>query len=233
MQKNRGVEFILGRKTLKYEGDGELVSKIHLKGKTVDTDYLLYFPNNFIAKTDMFDNSSYFQDLSFDKNGRLLVDIDLNAKHNRIFGAGEAVAAQYFRNSERMNNCNTGMSISQGMFAAYNILGIGIPYMIVPYADYNFYGKIFREAGSMNYFEKSVIEGDLDDFNYTAYYANRTIGVQKAAGFQKKDNAMSIIREAFRTSIPVEQEVGAPFSSVDLKWVEKAIRVGLRLTLDF
>jgi hypothetical protein len=226
MQKNRGVKFILGRRVLRYKGEGGKVEKIEMNGKTIDTDYVLYFPNNVEANLEYLNESTYAADMHFDSKGRVATQVDLNTNHNKIFAAGECAAPMNYKNSERFNECSHGSNVSQGMFAAYNILGLGIPYMIIPFVDYEFYGHRWREAGSMNYFEDKVIEGDLKDFNFTAWYVKKNMGILRAAGFQKKANDMSIVREALRTAVQVHPDMENPlgFSKIDIPDLEKRIR---------
>lgn len=226
MQKNRGIDFILGRKLIRYEGEGRKVDTVIIKGKELETDQIVYFPNNFEGKNEILDESEFSQDVIFDGRKRLCVDVDMNANHNKIFAAGEGAGIHMFRNTERLKENSHADQISQGQTAAMNILGLNIPYSVIPYRDYDFYGNIFREAGAMNYHEDKVIEGNLDDFNYTCYYIKRKMGILKAVGFQKQANAMSIIREAIRCNLPVEPnpEEPAAFTKLNIKEVEKRIR---------
>ena len=227
MHKNRGVEFLLGRKCLEMVGTGSFVEKIILNGKEVETDYVLYWPNNFKANTNMFEDSNYSNDIKFDKNHRICTEIDLGAGIKRLFAAGSCTAALSFANSERFRIFNYAMSICQGTFAGYNISGLGIPYMIIPYSDYDFYGHKFRVAGSMNYFEDIIIEGDVNSNEFMAFYSNKGVGVMKAAGFTKKAKDLQILREAFRIGMPVggDPESLTLFSKVDINKLERRIRV--------
>jgi hypothetical protein len=55
----------------------------------------------------------------------------------------------------------------------------------------------------MSWHENCQIEGDLQDFDYTAYYAGKETDVLKAAGFQKSPAKMIAIREALRVNVPI------------------------------
>ena len=108
-----------------------------------------------------------------------------------------------------------------------NMSGMGIPYYIVPYEEYDFYGKKIRTIGSMNFFEKTVIDGDLNSFDFMVYFLNKGVGVKKAAGFTKEGRDAQIIREAMRTSIPTggDPEAATLFNSVKIPKLERSIRV--------
>ena len=217
---------MLGRRVLSYQGD-RAVDKIYLRGKTVETDHILYFPNNLASNTEFFRKSNYSADISFDTHGRLKVGEHMASDVKRIFAAGESASASFFANNDPIDSITHNMSVNQGVFAAYNVLGLGIPYMVVPYNDYDFYGHKFREAGHMCYFEKDIILGDLNDFNYTAFYSNKRSGVLMASGFQKDGEDMNIIREAIRLNLHIEPDPDAPtiFNDVQIYNILKKIKV--------
>lgn len=209
------------------EGEGSLVKQINLTGKSVDTDLVLYCPNTFEPNTEVFDNSNYFEDMRFDKDGRICPEVDLNVGLKRIYTAGECASVPNFSNGERFKTCSYADSINQGVFAGFNMSGMGIPYTVVPYQEFDFYGNKFRVVGSMNYFEESVVEGDLNSLDFMVYYLNKGIGVMKAAGFPKKPRDMQILREAIRTNVPIGGDPESPtlFKQVNIPKLEKRIRV--------
>lgn len=208
-------------------GKGGAIDQILLTGKTVDTDLVLYFPNNSIANTEIVDKSYYKEDMKFDRNEKICTDIDLNVGVKRIFTAGECASPLNFANSERYKTCSYADSIVQGMVAGFNISAMGIPLAVVPYREYDFYGHKFRETGSMNYFEEVVTEGDFNSFDYMAYYMNKGIGVMKVAGFPKQAKDMQVLRECIRTGVAIggDPEVPVLFKSVNIPRLEKLIRV--------
>lgn len=226
MQKNRGVDFVLGRRVLSYHGEDK-VDKIYLRGKSVETDHILYFPNNLTVNTEFFKKSNYSADIGFDTSGRLKVNEFMASDVKRIFAAGESASVNFFANSDPIDFITHNMSVNQGVFAAYNVLGLGIPYMVVPYNDYDYYGHKFRETGHMSFFEKDIILGDLEDFNYTAFYTNKESGVLMASGFQSNGQDMQIIREAIRLNLSIEPDPDAPtiFNDVQIRSILRKIQV--------
>ena len=227
IHQNRGVQFHLGRKIQDMTGSGGVIKSINMTGKTVETDLVIYFPNNVSANNEMFEGSYLLDELQFDKTGKILTGIDLNTGSKRMFAAGDCSAVPSFANSERFKNCSYAESIIQGMVAGINLNAMGIPYAYVPYREYDFYGHKFREIGIMNYHELIVTEGDLNSFDYMAYYVNKGIGVMKAAGFPKKAKDMQVLRECIRTNIPIggDPESTSIFSQVNVDKLEKNIRV--------
>lgn len=203
------------------------MEQVVVTGKTIDTELMIYFPNNFEANTRILERSSYFEDLRMDKNGRICTDIDLNVGIKRIFAAGTCATVLNFANSERYKSCGYAESIIQGMTAGFNMNGMGVPYHVVPYKEYDFYGHKFREVGSMNYFEEMVTEGDLNSFDFMAFYLNKGIGVMKVAGYPKQAKDMQVLRECIRTSIPIGGDPENPvlFKKINIPRLDKFIRV--------
>lgn len=218
---------MIGRKCSRVVSEGGVIKQVLVTGRTIDTDFVLYCPNNFKANTELFNHSTYSEDLKFDSEGRLCVEIDLNAGVKRIYAAGECASLPNFSNGERFKSCTYADSINQGIFAGYNMSGMGIPYHVVPYNEYEYYGKKFRTVGAMNYFENLVIEGDINSFDFMAYYKNQGVGVKKVAGFTKDGKTMQVLREAIRTNIPIGGDPEAPtvFTSVNIPNLERSIRV--------
>lgn len=207
--------------------DGGVIKQVILSGKMINTDMVLFCPNNFQANTEIFDTSSYADEMKFDKEGRICTAMDLNVGFKRIYAAGECASVPNFTNGERLKYCSFADSITQGVFAGFNMSGMGIPYSVVPYQEFDFYSNKFRVVGAMNYFEQMVIDGDLDSLDFMAYYMNKGIGVMKAAGFVKQGKDMQVLREAMRVSLPIGGDPDAPtlFKKVNIASLEKKIRV--------
>ena len=227
MQQNRGVDFILGRRCLEYLQDNNAkVNKVILRGKELETDHIVYFPNNFKANTDYLRQSYYNPDMKFDTFERLMIKVDMNANINKVFAAGEMCCPQFFRNRERIRSCSHGTNINQGMVVGFNIMGLGIPFHYVPYEDYELYGHKFKDTGCMSITDRIHTDGDPYSFNFTTYFANKSLGVLRAAGIQSTPNHMAILREAIRTNVPIEPDPTNPilFSHIDISEIEYAIR---------
>lgn len=112
------------------------------------------------------------------------------------------------------------------MVAGFNIMGLGIPFFYVPYEDYELYGHKFKDTGCMSITDRIFTDGDPFSFNFTTYYANKKLGILRAAGIQATDNHMAILREAIRTNVPIEPDPANPimFSNIDVNEVEMTIR---------
>ena len=151
--KNRGVKFIEKRKVVNLENKELLaknsdkndnkkynesnsnvnpeiipkwVHKVNLAGKSLDTDYVLLFPNNKKVETKYVTVSSYHDEMRTTKKSALLVEEDMNVGTKRIFAAGDSASTKFYINSERYEKGGMHKSINEGIYAAYNLMGIVI-----------------------------------------------------------------------------------------------------------
>lgn len=127
MHKNRGVKFCTKRRFLKFDNEEGEIKKVNVKGKTIDTDFVVLFPNNFIADTELFDTSRKFTDnISRDEQDRVKVGFDNNSGNKRIFCAGGSSSMINFMTNERIKKDLHHKSVNEAMHTAYNVLGLVI-----------------------------------------------------------------------------------------------------------
>jgi apoptosis-inducing factor 3 len=226
--QQRGVEFILGRRCLSYEGTKpELVDQLHLKGKIVNTDLVLQFPNNFRANTEFIEKSPYSTELKTDRQGRVSVDAYMKTAHGRIFGAGVGSNPIYWATTERITWLGHGTSVVHGTWAAFNLLGLGIPNFVVPHADWMFYGHRFQEVGHLRQPENTFSDGSFDSFDWVSYALNTQIGIQRALGFSgRHPRRFQVLREGLRVAIPelTELDFRVDSGGVDVAAIEKSVK---------
>lgn len=125
MHKNRGVNFATKRRFIRFDTNGDQIKKINLKGKKIDTDYVVLFPNNFKAKTEMFDdNPTMINDMKRDRYDRIRTFYNNSTGSWRVFAAGGPSAMINFLTNERIQKDLFHKSVNEGMNAAYNIIGL-------------------------------------------------------------------------------------------------------------
>ena len=226
--KQRGVEFVLGRRCISYEGeDPETVNKLNLKGKVVATDLVVQFPNNFMANTDFIDKSPYATEVKTDRQGRVSIDPYMKSAHGRVFAAGEAANPIYWATSERISWIGHGTNIVQGTWAAFNLLGLAIPNFVVPHADWMFYGHRFQEVGHLRQPENTFADGSLESFDWVSYALNSHIGIQRALGFAgRHPRRFQVLREGLRVAIPelTQLDFRVDSGGVDVASIEKSVK---------
>ena len=125
LHQERGVQFVQKRKLLSFEGEGRKISKIKLRGKEVDTDYVVLFPNKFVIDSELLrSNPKFEQSIILENNGQVRADYKNNAGTKRVFVAGAASATFNLSNRERTNDRLIHRHVNEGVNAAYNILGL-------------------------------------------------------------------------------------------------------------
>lgn len=226
--KQRGVDFVLGRRCLSYEGEQpDKVNYLNLKGKMVQTDLVLQFPNNFLANTDFLDKGPHASEIKTDRQGRISVDPYLKSAHGRIFAAGDAANPLYWATTERINWIGHGTNVVQGTWAAFNLLGLAIPNFVVPHTDWVFYGQRFQEVGHLRQPENTFSDGQLDSFDWVSYSLNSHIGIQRALGFSSRHpRRFQVLREGFRVAIPelTELDFRVDSGGIDVAAIEKSVK---------
>lgn len=131
MHKERGVKFHTKRKIIRFDSEDNQIKKVNLKGKSFETDYVLLFPNNYIASTEMLDDNPVISgDIKRDKHDRVKTFFDNGSGNHRIFVAGGPSAMINFLTNERIHKDLFHKNVNEGMNAAYNIIGLVSYYFI-------------------------------------------------------------------------------------------------------
>ena len=81
------------------------LSMILILQDKINTDMVLYFPNNFMGNTEWLSEGECIENLEFDNYGRVKTDYHQRSDHKRIFAAGDCSASIYFAHGQRVNSC--------------------------------------------------------------------------------------------------------------------------------
>jgi hypothetical protein len=57
------------------------------------------------------------------------------------------------------------------MTVAYNLLALNIPCHYIPFRYAEHYGKVIQKVGGWNQFDKTLVIGDLDNWDFMVLYA--------------------------------------------------------------
>ena len=125
MHKSRGVEFSLKRKFIRFDSEEDKITKVNVKGKSFDTDYVVMFPNNEMAQTNfIIDDEQMFDEMKFDRKSRVLTHFNQNSGAERVFMAGDPSAMLFFATMERIPRSKLHKRVNEGVNAAYNVMGL-------------------------------------------------------------------------------------------------------------
>ncbi|XP_061458537.1 apoptosis-inducing factor 3 isoform X3 [Rhineura floridana] len=109
--------------------------------------------------------------INVDSKGFIVVNKMMQASVPGVFAAGDAVAFPLaLRNNKKVNIPHWQMAHMHGRIAALNMLAHGTEISTVPYLWTAMFGKSIRYAGHGEGFDDVIIQGDLDELKFVAFY---------------------------------------------------------------
>uniref|UniRef100_A0A8C5JVQ9 Apoptosis inducing factor mitochondria associated 3 n=1 Tax=Junco hyemalis TaxID=40217 RepID=A0A8C5JVQ9_JUNHY len=112
--------------------------------------------------------------INIDSKGFIVVNKMMQTNIPGVFAAGDAVTFPLaLRNNKKVNVPHWQMAHMHGRIAALNMLAHGTEISTVPYLWTAMFGKSIRYAGHGEGFDDVVIQGDLDELKFVAFYTKR------------------------------------------------------------
>ncbi|XP_075289954.1 apoptosis-inducing factor 3 isoform X1 [Opisthocomus hoazin] len=109
--------------------------------------------------------------ISIDSKGFVVVNKMMQTNIPGVFAAGDAVTFPLaLRNNKKVNVPHWQMAHMHGRIAALNMLAHGMEISTVPCLWTAMFGKSIRYAGHGEGFDDVVIQGDLDELKFVAFY---------------------------------------------------------------
>ncbi|KAE8635444.1 hypothetical protein XENTR_v10002618 [Xenopus tropicalis] len=109
--------------------------------------------------------------VALDSRGYILVNKMMQTNIPGVFAAGDVVTFPLaFRNNKKVNVPHWQMAHMQGRIAALNMLAQGTEINTVPYLWTAMFGKSIRYAGHGDGFDDVIIQGDIDELKFVAFY---------------------------------------------------------------
>ncbi|OXB65871.1 hypothetical protein ASZ78_008565, partial [Callipepla squamata] len=109
--------------------------------------------------------------INIDSKGFIVVNKMMQTNIPGVFAAGDAVTFPLaLRNNKKVNVPHWQMAHMHGRIAALNMLAHGMEISTVPYLWTAMFGKSIRYAGHGEGFDDVVIQGDLDELKFVAFY---------------------------------------------------------------
>ncbi|OPJ66304.1 apoptosis-inducing factor 3 isoform C [Patagioenas fasciata monilis] len=109
--------------------------------------------------------------INIDSKGFIMVNKMMQTNIPGVFAAGDAVTFPLaLRNNKKVNVPHWQMAHMHGRVAALNMLAHGVEISTVPYLWTAMFGKSIRYAGHGEGFDDVVIQGDLDELKFVAFY---------------------------------------------------------------
>lgn len=121
-----------------------------------------------------------------------------------VFAAGDVVTFPLsFRNNKKVNVPHWQMAHMQGRIAALNMLAQGMEINTVPYLWTAMFGKSIRYAGHGEGFDDVIIQGDIDELKFVAFYTRNEEVIAVAS--MNYDPIVSKVAEVMASGKPIRK----------------------------
>ncbi len=149
-------------------------------------------------------NSEFLKDhLKNQKNKSVEVNGFLQTKNKDIYSCGD-VASFPLSNGSLVNVSHYSDAITQGTFAAWNMLEKNITYHTVPFFWTRFFNKSFAFTGFHREFDDVVLKGDLKENKFLAIYCKDKECFSASGAGRSHD--IVIINQALRLGLKLNKE---------------------------
>ena len=186
----------LGIKSVNKNSSGKVTSVTLSNGDQLPADMVIVGIGS-EANTDFLQ----YKGVNMNKQGKVRANSFLRAAKD-VYVAGD-IAEFYSPISDTIMSCeHYTEAISQGSFAAWNMLGKFVPYETVPFFWTRAFNKSLAVLGDVNGDYDVIVKGKPEEFNFIAYYVNKSDAIVGAAGmgYNKELIAMN---QAMRLGIPL------------------------------
>uniref|UniRef100_A0A8C8A3C6 Apoptosis inducing factor mitochondria associated 3 n=1 Tax=Otus sunia TaxID=257818 RepID=A0A8C8A3C6_9STRI len=172
--------------------------------------------------------------INIDSKGFIVVNKMMQTNIPGVFAAGDAVTFPLaLRNNKKVNVPHWQMAHMHGRVAALNMLAHGMEISTVPYLWTAMFGKSIRYAGHGEGFDDVVIQGDLDELKFVAFYTKRSswrwlLGTRTAscAESRRSDEVMAVASMNYDPIVSKVAEVLAAGRTIRKRDVELFVRHG-------
>ncbi|XP_011738073.1 apoptosis-inducing factor 3 isoform X2 [Macaca nemestrina] len=165
MFENNRVKFYMQTEVSELRGqEGKLKEVVLKSSKVVRADVCVV---GIVAATGFLRQSG----IGLDSRGFIPVNKMMQTNVPGVFAAGDAVTFPLaWRNNRKVNIPHWQMAHAQGRVAAQNMLAQEAEMNTVPYLWTAMFGKSLRYAGYGEGFDDVIIQGDLEELKFVAFY---------------------------------------------------------------
>jgi NADPH-dependent 2,4-dienoyl-CoA reductase/sulfur reductase-like enzyme/nitrite reductase/ring-hydroxylating ferredoxin subunit len=164
MHEQEGVDFHLGRRLDSIQGSDGRADSVHLDdGTRLEADLVVVGAGVHPA-TEFAEGALKRHD-----DGGIETDSTLKA-HEDIWAAGDVARFPDLRTGRKVRIEHWQLAGQHGKLAAQNMLGVGREYTAVPFFWTRQFQKSFKYVGHADQWDEIVIDGDVDDGDFIAYY---------------------------------------------------------------
>ena len=209
LHEANGVSFRMGTKVKQFEGNGKVEVAVLENGESLNADLV-------IVGIGVEPVTEFLQGVELnEKDNSVNVDEYLQAADN-IYAAGDIARFPYAATGEATRIEHWRLAQQHGRIAARNMMGEKIKFASIPFFWSGQFDVKLRYAGHAENWDDIIIQGNLDEQEFLAFYVKNN-QVLAVAGSQH-DKDITAITELMRLKqMPQASEVGKG----KINWVEK------------
>lgn len=188
LHEEHGVQFRLGRKPARIEGDARAEAVVLDDGERIAADLV-------VAGVGVAPSAGAIAGLAADEKGALAADATLKVADG-VWAAGDSASFPDPRTGERMRVEHWRLAQQHGRHAARAMLGSDEPFGGVPFFWTKQFGVSLRYVGHATRWDKIITWGDPAKREFIAFYVEQ--GRVVAAAGVKRDPQMAAVEELMR-----------------------------------
>nr|XP_044988637.1 apoptosis-inducing factor 3 isoform X2 [Jaculus jaculus] len=167
MFENNRVKFYMQTEVLEFRAHEGKLQEVVLKSSKVLRADVCVVGIGAVPATGFLRQSG----IGLDSRGFIPVNKMMQTNVPGVFAAGDAVTFPLsWRNNRKVNIPHWQMAHAQGRVAAQNMLAQEAEISTVPYLWTSMFGKSLRYAGYGEGFDDVIIQGDLEELKFVAFY---------------------------------------------------------------
>ncbi|XP_039627083.1 apoptosis-inducing factor 3 isoform X2 [Polypterus senegalus] len=200
MFENNRVKFYMLNEVSELRGQqGKLKEVVLNSGKVLRADVCVIGAGAVPATTFLKHSG-----INVDSKGFIPVTKTMQTNVSGVFAAGDVVTFPLaMRNNKKVNVPHWQMAHMQGRIAALNMLGQVTEIKNVPFFWTAMFGKSIRYAGHGEGFDDVIIQGDLDELKFVAFYTKSDEVIAVAS--MNYDPIVSKVAEVFRSGRAIKK----------------------------
>lgn len=204
IHESKGVKFITDAAVKEFKGEnGKLMAVCFDNGTEVLAD-LCVQGVGVVPSTDFLKNSG----VSLSSRGDVIVDKYMKAREG-VFASGDiAHFPLKMLNGEKVSIGHWQIAHKHGQTAARNMLGQKEEINTIPFFWTSQFGKSIRYCGHAHSFDDVIIDGDVDEQKFTAYYVKGD-RIMAVATMGPGNAAAKAANDMFEGKMPSASEIRA------------------------
>ncbi|XP_063820339.1 apoptosis-inducing factor 3 isoform X4 [Pseudophryne corroboree] len=153
--------------------------------------------------------------VTIDSKGYIPVNKMMQTNIPGVYAAGDVVIFPLaFRNNKKLNIPHWQMAHMQGRIAALNMLAQGTEINTIPYLWTAMFGKSIRYAGNGEGFDDVIIQGDIEESKFVAFYTKNDEVIAVAS--MNYDPIVSKVAEVMASGKPIRKR---DVETGDISWL--------------